>query len=85
MIDPEKLPAAAVEEANDSRLVGDFDREPRAVIAAFLEALLADDEAMQRAANVLIATSRVTEGIEGVDKRAPLMRAVLTAAVQESS
>jgi hypothetical protein len=71
MIDPDKLPAAAVEAASP---IPDDATKHR--IAAFLDALLADDEAMEllygRAAQPALNESAADAG-----------RAALTAAVQE--
>lgn len=75
MIDPDKLNAAAVEAAQGAFHDG-FANAPyaREIIAAFLNALLADDKAMYRA----VATWLLNEDGE---KSADAMRAALTDAV----
>lgn len=77
MIDPDKLPDAAVD-ANDSHI------DSRKGLAAAIEALLADDEVMMRARKALIAD--MTKPLDSMMANVVLthgIRAALTAAVQE--
>lgn len=71
MIDPDRLPAHAV--------TGDIQRTEsvRECVAAFLNALLADDEAMERGADQTVLADLRPE----LARKA--MRIALTAAVQE--
>jgi hypothetical protein len=73
MIDPDKLPDAAVD-ANDSHI------DSRKGLAAAIEALLADDETMVKAAQEYHAHN--VASWKGASKA---MRAALTAAFQEGT
>jgi hypothetical protein len=72
MIDPDKLPDDAVQAA-ERRAAEPGRAFYNETIAAFLDALLADDEMMKRALTAFVAASSNDEAI----------RAALTAAVQE--
>lgn len=80
MIEADKLPAAAVDEPFCGWVVDD--ETVRAVVAHFLDALLADDAAMDRAWSAFHANENATGGTS--HPRVP-MRAALEAAVQEET
>lgn len=78
MIDPARLPAAAVK-ASAACSANVWEQQRRSIIAAFLRALLNDDEAMQRMDEA--RTRAIMLGAMGKDT----MVSALMAGVQEES